>query len=61
MGKRNDKPIVTRPRDNSFEAYRDWIKGFFTELTGKAWDESKISDEELREGWEKRRKRKKER
>ncbi len=54
MRKTTGKPIVARPNDDSFEAYHDWIKGLFAQLTGKAWDENKISDEELRDDWEKR-------
>ncbi len=52
------KPAVVRPQDESFEAYCNWIKGFYEQLTGKKWDSAVVSDEKLREEWEARRKRK---
>lgn len=61
MSKTNGKPIVACPKDESFEAYRDWIKGLWKGLTGREWNNGVVSDEELREDWEKRKKRKEER
>ena len=51
--KPSKKPILAKPTDLTFEAYRDFVKSFFENLTGKPWDENETSDEQIRQSWEK--------
>lgn len=41
---------VSRPRDRSFEAYKEWLTAFGKALTGRTME---MSEEQWRDGWTK--------
>ena len=47
------KPLFTRPRDESLEAYKGWIQGMFSHITGKSGNDNSMTEEEWVESWKK--------
>jgi uncharacterized protein YaaR (DUF327 family) len=45
------KPILSRPKDKSLEAYKAWIKEFVKSLGGSSEDD--MTEEQWVEGWKK--------
>ena len=41
----NSKPFFSRPRDNSWQAYRDWVLAVTSALTGKKAENTYLEDE----------------
>ena len=46
-----NRKMFSKPRDQSLQAYRDWIMGMYKFLTGK--DDDNTSDEEWKLDWQK--------
>jgi hypothetical protein len=44
------KPILSRPKDESLEAFKAWIMEIFTRFTGKT--ESEMSEEKWKEKYQ---------
>jgi hypothetical protein len=49
--KMSNKVLLSRPKDNSFEAFKAWMNEIYKHLTGKSDDDGSLTDEELKTAW----------
>ncbi|MEO8356478.1 MAG: hypothetical protein ABI621_11220 [Chloroflexota bacterium] len=47
----NEKVNLSRPKDESLEAFKDWIQELTNRLTGKTGDDGSMTDEAWEEQW----------
>jgi hypothetical protein len=45
------KFVLSRPKGQSFEEYRDWIANTYRAMTGKAVSAEDFDEERLRQDW----------